>query len=92
MVSIQPSCKASCCSGLGSGALLLGGQLLPVAAIVACMVVRGAEMIIDALADPEALLVFGAIVTATSTARPLDEFGRPVSGSSYIVSIQSRNG
>ncbi len=35
---------------------------------------------IDALAEPEALLVFGAIVTATSTARVLDEFGRPVSG------------
>ncbi len=35
---------------------------------------------IGALAEPEALLVFGAIVTATSTARPLDEFGRPVSG------------
>ena len=40
---------------------------------------------IDALAEPEALLVFGAIVTATSTARVLDEFGRPVSGTCYIT-------
>ena len=40
---------------------------------------------IGALAEPEALLVFGAIVTATSTARVLDEFGRPVSGTCYIT-------
>jgi hypothetical protein len=65
--------------------LLPGGQLLPVAAIVACMVVRDAEMMIGALADPEALLVFGAIVAATSTAWPLDEFGRSVSGTSCIT-------
>jgi hypothetical protein len=49
------------------------------------MVVRDARVIVGALAEPEALLVFGAIVTATSTARPLDEFGRPVSGTSYIT-------
>ena len=40
---------------------------------------------IGALAEPEALLVFGAIVTATSKARRLDEFGRPVSGTPYIT-------
>jgi hypothetical protein len=40
---------------------------------------------ISALAEPEALLVFGAIVTATSTARLLDEFGHQRSGTSYIT-------
>jgi hypothetical protein len=40
---------------------------------------------IGALAEPEALLVFGAIATATSKARLLDEFGRPVSGTCYIT-------
>jgi hypothetical protein len=40
---------------------------------------------IAALAEPDVLLVFSAIVTATSTARPLDDFGRPVSGTSYIT-------
>jgi hypothetical protein len=49
------------------------------------MVTSDARVMIGALAEPEALLVFGAIVTATSTARPLDEFGRPVSGTSYIT-------
>ncbi len=58
---------------------------VPVAAIVACMAVRDARVMIGALAEPEALLVFGAIVTATSKARRLDEFGRPVSGTPYIT-------
>ena len=40
---------------------------------------------IGALAEPQVLLVFGAIVTATSKARRLDEFGRPVSGTPYIT-------
>lgn len=40
---------------------------------------------IAALAEPDVLLVFSAIVTATSTARPLDDFGRPVSGTSYVT-------
>jgi hypothetical protein len=31
------------------------------------------------------LLVFSAIVTATSTARPLDDVGRPVSATSHIT-------
>jgi hypothetical protein len=53
--------------------------------MVACMVVRDARVMISALAEPEALLVFGAIVTATSTARLLDEFGHPRSGTSYIT-------
>jgi hypothetical protein len=62
-----------------------GGRLLAVAAIVACMVAGDVQMMIGALAEPEALLVFGAIVAATSTARRLDEFGRPVSGTCYIT-------
>ncbi len=40
---------------------------------------------ISVLAEPEALLVFGAIVMATSTARLRDEMGRPRSGTSYIT-------
>ena len=58
---------------------------MPVMAIVACMVIRDARVMIAALAEPEAVLVFGAIVTATSTARLLDELGHPVSGTSYIT-------
>jgi hypothetical protein len=49
------------------------------------MVIRDASVMIGALAEPEALLVFGAIVTATSTARRRDEFGHAVSGTSYIT-------
>jgi hypothetical protein len=56
-----------------------------VVAMVACMVVRDARAMISVLAEPEALLVFGAIVTATSTARFLDEMGHPRSGISYIT-------
>ena len=56
-----------------------------VMAMVACMVVMHARAMISALAEPEALLVFGAIVTATSTARLLDEMGYPRSGTSYIT-------
>ena len=58
---------------------------MPVMAMVACMVIRDARVMIGALAEPEALLVFGAIATATSTARLLDELGHPVSGTSYIT-------
>jgi hypothetical protein len=49
------------------------------------MAVRDAQAMISALAEPEALLVFGAIVTATSTARVRDEMGYPGSGISYIT-------
>lgn len=58
---------------------------MPGMAIVACMVIRDARVMIAALAEPEALLVFGAIVTATSRARLLDELGHPMSGTSYIT-------
>jgi hypothetical protein len=44
-----------------------------------------ARVMIAVLAEPEVLLVFSAIVTATSTARAVDEFGRPVSATSYIT-------
>jgi biotin operon repressor len=54
-------------------------------AIVACMAVTDARAMIGALAEPQALLVFAAIVTATSTARLLDGSGHPVSGTSYIT-------
>lgn len=40
---------------------------------------------IRVLAEPEALLVFGAVVTATSTARLRDEMGNLRSGTSYIT-------
>ena len=56
-----------------------------VVAIVAGMVVGDARVMISVLAEPEALLVFGAIVTATSTARLRDEMGHPRSGTSYIT-------
>jgi hypothetical protein len=49
------------------------------------MVNRDARVMIGALAEPEALLVFGAIVTATSKARLLDELGHPVAGTHYIT-------
>jgi hypothetical protein len=44
-----------------------------------------AREMIAVLADPEVLLVFSVIVAATSKARVLDDFGRPVSGTSYIT-------
>jgi hypothetical protein len=53
--------------------------------MVACMAVADARVMICALAEPEALLVFGVIAAATSRARLLDEFGNPVSGTSYIT-------
>jgi len=43
-----------------------------------------ARVMIAVLAEPEVLLVFSAIVTATSTAR-VDEFGRLVSAASYVT-------
>jgi hypothetical protein len=58
---------------------------MPVMAIVASMVIRDARVMIAALAEPEAVLVFGAIVTATLTARLLDELGHPVPGTSCIT-------
>jgi hypothetical protein len=46
--------------GLGNLKLLLRtGQLFPVAAIVACMVIGDARVMTGALAASEALLVFG---------------------------------
>jgi hypothetical protein len=56
-----------------------------VMAIVTSMVARDAHAMIRVLAEPEALLVFGAIVSATSTARLRDEMGIPRSGTSYIT-------
>jgi hypothetical protein len=56
-----------------------------VMATVACMAVRDARAMISVLAEPEALLVFGAIVTATSAARLRDEMGNMRSGASYIT-------
>ena len=47
--------------------------------------VDDARVMIAALAQPEALLVFGAIATATSKARLLDELGYPMSRTSYIT-------
>jgi len=47
--------------------------------------VDDARVMIAALAQPEALLVFGAIATATSKARLLDELGHPMSRTSYIT-------
>lgn len=56
-----------------------------VMAIVTGMVARDAHAMIRVLAEPEALLVFGAVVTATSTARLRDEMGNLRSGTSYIT-------
>lgn len=53
--------------------------------MVGRMLIRDPEAVVAALAEPEALLVVGAIVTATSTARPLSEAGYPRSGTSYIT-------
>jgi hypothetical protein len=53
--------------------------------IVAFMAVRDARVMVCALAEPVALLVFGVIAAATSKARLLDEFENPVSGTSYIT-------
>jgi hypothetical protein len=44
-----------------------------------------ARLMIAALAEPVVLLVFGVIVAATSTARVVDDFGCPVSGTSYLT-------
>jgi hypothetical protein len=49
------------------------------------MPIEDARVMIAALARPEALLVFGAIATATSGARLLDELGYPPSGTSYVT-------
>jgi hypothetical protein len=49
------------------------------------MAVGDAREMIAVLAEPAALLVFGAIVTSTSTARLLNEMGYPSSGTSYIT-------
>jgi hypothetical protein len=49
------------------------------------MVVMDARVVVGALAEPEALLVFGAIVTATSKARRLSEMGYPMAGTSYVT-------
>ncbi len=51
------------------------------------MAVDDAHVMIAALAEPEALLVFAAIVTAPSKARLLDELGYPMSGTPYITPI-----
>jgi hypothetical protein len=51
------------------------------------MAVGDAREMIAALAEPAVLLVFGGIVTSTSTARLLSELGYPVSGTSYITAF-----
>ena len=56
-----------------------------VAVTVARMAIEDARVMIAALAQPEALLVFGAIATATSGARLLDELGYSRSGTSYVT-------
>ena len=53
-------------------------------AIVACVPIDDVSAMIAALAEPEALLVFGAIVTATSTAGQPDELGS-TSENSYVT-------
>jgi hypothetical protein len=40
---------------------------------------------LNALADPKALLIFGAIVARTSKALTRDQFGMPARGTSYIT-------
>jgi hypothetical protein len=49
------------------------------------MAIEDARVMIAALAQPEALLVFGAIAAATSGARLRDELGHPPSGTSYVT-------
>lgn len=44
-----------------------------------------AGLMIAVLAEPVVLLVFGVIVAATSKARVVDDFGLPVSGTSYLT-------
>jgi len=43
------------------------------------------RLVISSLAEPDVLLVFGALVAATSLARPHDDFGRPTSPNAYIT-------
>lgn len=43
------------------------------------------RLVISALAEPDVLLVFGALVVATSLARPRDDFGQPMSANAYIT-------
>ena len=54
---------------------------------VAGMAVDDARLVVAALAQPEVLLVFSAIVVATSTARPRDEMGHPPAGTAYITAF-----
>ena len=49
------------------------------------MSVDDPQLVISALADPEVLLVFGALVMATSLARPRDEFGQPMVANRFIT-------
>ena len=49
------------------------------------MSVDDPQLVISALAEPEALLVFGALVVATSLARPRDEYGQPMAGNRFIT-------
>jgi hypothetical protein len=84
----------SWCTCCRSSGLSMGGHRIQatsragrsaVTATVAGMAVDDARGMIAALAQPEALLVFGAIVAATSRARPLDEMGNPLVGTSSPV-------
>lgn len=57
-----------------------------ITATVTCMVINDdARVMIAALAQPEALLVFGAIATATSKARLREDLGHSTSRTSYIT-------
>lgn len=53
--------------------------------ILVSVAMEDARVMIGALADPEALLVFGTIVTATSWARRRRESERSASSSAYIT-------
>lgn len=50
-----------------------------------CVAEDDARLMIAALAEPVALLVFGVIVAGTSRARVVDDFGRPPVGTSYLT-------
>ena len=43
------------------------------------------RLLISSLAEPAVLLEFGALVAATSLARPHDDFGHPMSPNAYIT-------
>jgi hypothetical protein len=66
-VSIQPLDRACCGPGFGNLKRMLrgGGVLLPVLVIAASMVTRDARVMINTLAEPEALLVVDGMCICT---------------------------